>query len=157
MTDLAMTLGDEEIQGLADSLMQIHAEVVRGKGLDLSRVVSPEKEEAIHGKIVSVAYSCFATVFDQTPSDRFPDVFVQVATFAQHFAKDHIFADGNKRTTVIACFSLLDQEGIEIAVPDSQDRLANEIYKAIQRLVTGAANVGDFADFLRRASSCRTS
>lgn len=152
MTVAAVTMSDEEVQGFADSLIEVHTQVVRTKGLDLSRAVSTEKEEAIRGRIISVAAPCFGTVFGQPPSERYRDAFFQIAVFAQHFAKDHIFADGNKRTTVIACFSLLDQIGLEVAVPDSQTTITNEVYRVIQGLVTEEIDVEEFARFLRLAA-----
>ncbi len=152
MTVAAVTMSDEEIQGFADSLIEVHTQVVRTKGLDLSHAVSTEKEEAIRGRIISVVAPCFGTVFGQPPSERYRDAFFQIAVFVQHFAKDHIFADGNKRTTVIACFSLLDQIGLEVAVPDSQTTITNEVYRVIQGLVTEEIDVEEFARFLRLAA-----
>lgn len=149
MTAPAGEMGDDEILGLADALIAIHLQVVRNKGLDLSEIASPEKEEMVRGRIISVIRPCFGCVFGQSPAERYGDIFDQISVFAQHFAKDHIFADGNKRTTVIACLALLERFDFAVEVVDSGDPAENEMYGAIQRLVTGKVDAKNFAAFLR--------
>ncbi len=39
-------------------------------------------------------------VYGSTPATCFADVFSQAAYFAEHLAKRHALADGNKRTAV---------------------------------------------------------
>lgn len=67
MTAPAGEMGDDEILGLADALIAIHLQVVRNKGLDLSEIASPEKEEMVRGRIISVIRPCFGCVFGQSP------------------------------------------------------------------------------------------
>lgn len=88
---------------------------------------------------------CLRTV----SAERYGDIFDQISVFAQHFAKDHIFADGNKRTTVIACLALLERFDFAVEAVDSGDPAENEMYGAIQGLVTGKVDAKNFAAFLR--------
>jgi death-on-curing protein len=48
-------------------------------------------------------------------TDRYPTIFDKAATYAFYIIKDHIFCDGNKRTAMIAAFTFLDINGIEIS------------------------------------------
>lgn len=104
-------MSDEEIRGFTDSLIEVHTQVVRTKGLDLSHAVSTEKEEAIRGRIISVAAPCFGTVFGQPPSERYRDAFPQIA--------------------VIARLSLLNQTRLEVSVSDSQSTITSEAHPLI--------------------------
>ena len=54
-------------------------------------------------------------------SGLLPDLFGQVAHFVFHLAKDHSFADGNKRTAMSVSLALLDKEGINLAIDDDAD------------------------------------
>lgn len=52
------------------------------------------------GRVESVLAGAFCTIFGQSPADRFADIFDQVTYVAEHMVKDHIFEDGNKRTSL---------------------------------------------------------
>lgn len=69
-------------------------------------------------------------------SGLLPDLFGQVAHFVFHLAKDHSFADGNKRTAMSVSLALLDKEGINLAIDDDADPAENTLYKLISALVT---------------------
>ena len=62
-------------------------------------------------------------------SGLLPDLFGQVAHFVFHLAKDHSFADGNKRTAMSVSLALLDKEGINLAIDDDADPAENTLYK----------------------------
>lgn len=149
MNAAAFLMSDEEIAAFADSLIEIHASVVSARGLSLGDAVSQEKMNAVSGRLESAIRAAFDMHFGEAPSAIFPDVFSQIAHFALLLAKDHIFADGNKRTTVISCFSLLRECNIAIDVTDSPSSQDNELYMHIQQLVAGESSETQFAEFLR--------
>lgn len=149
MNPAAILMQDEEITALADSLIEIHASVVSTRGLSLGDSVSQEKMNMISGRLESAIRAAFDKHFGEPPSALFPDVFSQIAHFSLLLAKDHIFADGNKRTTMIACFSLLKECNITIDALDSPSSQENEVYRQIQRLVADESSETEFAEFLR--------
>lgn len=58
------------------------------------------------GRVESVLAGAFCTIFGQSPADRFADIFDQVTYVAEHMVKDHIFEDGNKRTSLVFALSV---------------------------------------------------
>lgn len=147
-----LSMSDEEISMLVSSLMDVHREVVKERGFNLGTRIPDVVRTQIEGRIESVILSSFGDHFGTTPADRFSDIFEQMAHFAYHMAKGHIFADGNKRTTMISCFSILKSEHIEITTQDAVEARENEVYIYIQQLVTGETGEKDFSDFLRTHS-----
>ena len=84
-------------------------------------------------------------------SGLLPDLFGQVAHFVFHLAKDHSFADGNKRTAMSVSLALLDKEGINLAIDDDADPAENTLYKLISALVTEIITEETFASEFRNA------
>ncbi|WP_368093085.1 Fic family protein [Bifidobacterium adolescentis] len=84
-------------------------------------------------------------------SGLLPDLFGQVAHFVFHLAKDHSFADGNKRTAMSVSLALLDKEGINLDIDDDADPAENTLYKLISALVTEIITEETFASEFRNA------
>lgn len=140
---------DEEIHELADFVFMVHGKVISHGGFDLSNAISGERRNEITGVIMSVLTPMFTTVFGSTPMDRYGDLFEQLAGFATHFASRHIFADGNKRTTVLMVHSFLYANGLTLNVPDAPQSSDNALYQWIQNVVTRNESRETLARFLR--------
>ena len=84
-------------------------------------------------------------------SGLLPDLFGQVAHFVFHLAKDHSFADGNKRTAMSVSLALLDKEGINLAIDDDADPAENTLYKLISARVTEIITEETFVSEFRNA------
>lgn len=107
------------------------------------------------GRVESVLAGAFCTIFGQSPADRFADIFDQVTYVAEHMVKDHIFEDGNKRTSLVFALSVLRFAGTPVVLSDSPEPKDNQYYAWIQDLVSGnrtteipstlCSNVYDFA------------
>lgn len=116
----------------------------------MTEVISEQQRKNRIGKVQSVLNPVFAPIFGESPIDRYTDIFDQVSDFADHLANRHIFADGNKRTTVIMSIAILSVKSAMIDVVDSPSPDQNEIYRWIQDIVTGNRNKSELADFLRK-------
>lgn len=57
--------------------------------------------------------------------ERHPSIFNKAAVYLFYIIKDHIFCDGNKRTGMIAAFTFLDVNGIEISMTVNRNRIVN--------------------------------
>lgn len=141
---------DDSIGALAETIWDVHKKIVANAGLDLTEIISEQQREDRIGKIRSVLNPVFATVFGESPIDRYADIFDQVSDFADHLANRHVFADGNKRTTVIMSIAILTVRSAMIDVDDNPLPDQNKIYRWIQDIVTGNRSKGDLADFLRQ-------
>lgn len=103
--------------------------------------------------IEPIVDSVFCSRFGFGACDRFEDIFEQSARFAYLLAKDHVFADGNKRTAVRMSLSILAMRGIVPAIADPPNPKDNELYKWVQALVEGRLSDGELAALLREKSS----
>ena len=101
------------------------------------------------GRIESVLAGAFCTIFGQSPADRFADIFDQVTYVAEHMVKDHIFEDGNKRTSLVFALSVLRIAGAPVVLSDAPKPKDNQYYAWIQDLVSGSRTRADLADELR--------
>ena len=101
------------------------------------------------GRIESVLAGAFCTIFGQSPADRFADIFDQVTYVAEHMVKDHIFEDGNKRTSLVFALSVLRIAGAPVVLSDAPEPKDNQYYAWIQDLVSGSRTRADLADELR--------
>lgn len=101
------------------------------------------------GRIESVLSGAFCTIFGQSPSDRFADIFDQATYVAEHMVKDHIFEDGNKRTSLVFALSVLRLAGAPVVLSDAPEPKDNQYCAWIQNLVTGSRTRADLADELR--------
>lgn len=102
------------------------------------------------GRVESVLAGAFCTIFGQSPADRFADIFDQVTYVAEHMVKDHIFEDGNKRTSLVFALSVLRFAGTPVELSDSPEPKDNQYYAWIQDLVSGNRTTSGLAEELRR-------
>lgn len=136
---------DEQIIAFAGIVCSVQRDIVdNGQGL------STTKQE-VQGSVESVLYSTFAIIFDKSPAERhdYMDIFDQIADFATHLSKDHIFPDANKRTTVLTCVALLRNNGIVLDIEDSLNPFDNVLYQWIQSVVEGKIDRSILAEQLR--------
>lgn len=146
-------LDDEAVEWMAESIYEIHRRTVNDAGFDLSDMVSDARRREILGVISSVLVPVFTEVFGQSPEHRYGDVFDQIGDFAEHLAKRHVFADGNKRTTMQVSLALLDMMGVVVDVPDSPEPSGNGMYRWVQDVVNGSRTKEELSLFLRSHSS----
>ncbi len=57
--------------------------------------------------------------------ERHSSIFNKAAAYLFYIIKDHIFCDGNKRTGMVAAFTFLDVNGIEISINLNRKRIVN--------------------------------
>lgn len=143
--------GGEEIasaivDALASTIIAAHDALVDQRGFN-PKAKLPEDETA--ERVKAAICASFCTYFGSRPSDRFTDVFDQVAHFASNFARDHIFLDGNKRTTMVMSFAILRIPGFTIGGDDSYTPENNEAYRWIQDVVTHDCTEKELAAYLR--------
>lgn len=102
------------------------------------------------GRVYSVVYSVFGTVFGQSPKERYGgDLFLQAASFCDHLANDHIFSDGNKRTALIVTAGILHLRRVAFVFFDSSEPEQNDAYRLIQEVVSGDKDTEELAEAFR--------
>lgn len=69
---------------------------------------------------------------------------------AEHMVKDHIFEDGNKRTSLVFALSVLRFAGTPVVLSDSPEPKDNQYYAWIQDLVSSRRANSKLAEELRR-------
>lgn len=139
----------DSLEALSAAVMRLHATL-----LTTGRVYATDtlgsRTELERGRVESVLTGAFCTIFGQSPADRFVDVFDQVAYVAEHMVKDHIFEDGNKRTSLVFALSILRLARVPVLFSDSPEPKDNQYYAWIQDLVSGHRKREELADELRR-------
>ncbi len=108
------------------------------------------------GRVESVLAGAFCTIFGQSPADRFADIFDQVTYVAEHMVKDHIFEDGNKRTSLVFALSVLRLAGAPVVLSDAPEPKDNQYYAWIQDLVSESCTTSELAEELRRGCVAST-
>ena len=139
---------------VARSIVGIHDLVVRIRGFNPS--LSGSQVDELSGRVMAVVVCSFCTMFGVAPTERFGDIFDQIAFFAEHLAKDHVFHDGNKRTTLLVSLAFLARSGCIVDMPDMDSPEDNEMYRWIQDTVTGERTQNDLAEDLRWNSVMRS-
>lgn len=71
---------------------------------------------------------------------------------AEHMVKDHIFEDGNKRTSLVFALTVLRFASTPVVLSDSPEPKDNQYYAWIQDLVSGNRTTSGLAEELRRGS-----
>ena len=71
------------------------------------------------------------------------DLFEMAAAYMFHIVQNHPFADGNKRTGLIAALVFLDDNGVEIEAPKGA------LYDLTIGVATGAVGKAEIAVFFR--------
>lgn len=138
----------EAIEEFATIIYDLH-EAIAKKGACYEVSLSEALREITLGRIKGALASVFCSYFGRTPHDRFSDIFDQLSGLAEHLAKDHVFEDGNKRTSLLLVFIILGTRRIKVVFDDSPDPKRNPYYQWIQDLVSGARSRDELADDLR--------
>jgi death-on-curing family protein len=81
--------------------------------------------------------------------ERHPSIFNKAATYLFYIIKDHIFCDGNKRTGMVAAFTFLDINGIEIRITVNWKRIVNYA----ERIAGCKPNIEHISKWLKRISN----
>lgn len=136
------------LEGLADAVMRLHGTLLT-TGRVYTTDASGSRAELERGRVESVLSGTFCTIFGQPPTDRFTDIFDQVTYVAEHMAKDHIFEDGNKRTSIVFALAVLRLAHAPVALSDSPEPKDNQYYAWIQDQVSGNRTREVLADELR--------
>lgn len=139
----------DSFEALAGAVMRLHATLLT-TGRVYKTDASCSRAELERGRVESVLSGAFCTIFGQSPADRFEDIFDQVTYVAEHMVKDHIFEDGNKRTSLVFALAVLRLANAPVALSDSPEPKDNQYYAWIQDLVSGNRTREELADELRR-------
>lgn len=143
-----MVLDEGSIADLACAVVGVNKSVLSQKGFSVDCCSDSFKEEQTD-KVMAVISASFSVYFELMPADRYGDLFDQVSSFAFHLAKDHIFTDGYKGTTVLVSLALIRVRGVFLDIEDSEKPEENEVYKWIEDLVTDSKSVEELAGILR--------
>ena len=137
------------LEALAAAVMRVHSTLLT-LGCCYTTDSSGKRAAIECGRVESVLSGAFCTIFGQSPSDRFTDIFDQVTYVAEHMVKDHIFEDGNKRTNLVLALSVLRIADSPVVLFDSPDCKSNQYYAWIQDLVSGRRTRNELVEELRR-------
>lgn len=136
------------LEAMVGAVMRLHNTLMT-IGRCYTTDASGNRAELERGRVESVLSGAFCTIFGQSPADRFTDIFDQVTYVAEHMVKDHIFEDGNKRTSLVFTLSVLRLADAPVVLSDAPEPKDNQYYAWIQDLVTGSRTRADLADELR--------
>lgn len=137
------------LEAMAGTVMRLHSTLLT-IGRCYTTDATGDRTTLELGRVESVLAGAFCTIFGQSPADRFTDIFDQVAYVAEHMVKDHIFEDGNKRTSLVFALSVLRFAGTPVVLSDSPEPKDNQYYAWIQNLVSGRRTRAELAVELRR-------
>lgn len=137
------------LETMAEAVMRLHSTLMT-VGRCYTTDATGDRAALELGRIESVLAGAFCTIFGQSPADRFADIFDQVTYVAEHMVKDHIFEDGNKRTSLVFALSVLRFAGTPIVLYDSPETKDNQYYAWIQNLVSSRRTTSELAEELRR-------
>lgn len=137
------------LKAMAAAVMRLHSTLMK-VGRCYTTDATGDRAALELGRVESVLAGAFCTIFGQSPADRFADIFDQVTYVAEHMVKDHIFEDGNKRTSLVFALSVLRLVGAPVELSDSPEPKDNQYYAWIQDLVSGNRTTSELAKELRR-------
>lgn len=143
----------ESLEAMAAAVMRLHSTLMT-VGRCYTTDATGDRAALELGRVESVLAGAFCTIFGQSPADRFADIFDQVTYVAEHMVKDHIYEDGNKRTSLVFAFSVLRLVGASVVLLDAPEPKDNQYYAWIKDLVSGSRTNSELAEELRR--SCVT-
>lgn len=146
---------DRALEGLAAAVMRLHGTLL-AIGRCYTTDATGDRAELECGRVESVLSGAFYTIFGQPPTDRFADIFEQVTYVAEHMVKDHIFEDGNKRTSLVFALSVLRLAGAPVELSDAPEPKDNQYYAWIQDLVSGRRTRDELAEELRCGCAAST-
>lgn len=143
------------LEAMAAAVMRLHSTLMK---VGRCYTTDATGNRAAHelGRVESVLAGAFCTIFGQSPADRFADVFDQITYVAEHMVKDHIFEDGNKRTSLVFALSVLRLAGTPVVLSDSPEPKDNQYYAWIQDLVSSRRTNSELAEELRHGCVART-
>lgn len=136
------------LKAMAAAVMRLHSTLMK-VGRCYTTDATGDRAALELGRVESVLAGAFCTIFGQSPADRFADIFDQVTYVAQHMVKDHIFEDGNKRTSLVFALSVLRFAGPPVVLSDSPEPKDNQYYAWIQDLVSSSRTTSELAEELR--------
>lgn len=137
------------LKAMAAAVMRLHSTLMK-VGRCYTTDATGARAALELGRVESVLAGAFCTIFGKSPADRFADIFDQVTYVAEHMVKDHIFEDGNKRTSLVFALSVLRFTGTPVVLSDSPEPKDNQYYAWIQDLVSSRRTNSDLAEELRR-------
>lgn len=143
------------LEAMAAAVMRLHSTLIT-VGRCYTSEATGDRAALELGRVESVLGGAFCTIFGQSPADRFADIFDQVTYVADHMVKDHIFEDGNKRTSLVFALSVLRFTGTPVVLSDSPEPKDNQYYAWIQDLVSSRRTNSELAEELRRGCVART-
>ena len=146
---------DGALEGLAAAVMRLHGTLL-AIGRCYTTDATGDRAALELGRVESVLAGAFCTIFGQSPADRFADIFDQATYVAEHMVKDHIFEDGNKRTSLVFALSVLRLAGAPVVLSDVPEPKDNQYYAWIQDLVSGNRTTKELAEELRRGCIAST-
>lgn len=136
------------LKAMAAAVMRLHSTLMK-VGRCYTSDATGDRASLELGRVESVLAGTFCTIFGQSPADRFADIFDQVTYVADHMVKDHIFEDGNKRTSLVFALSVLRFAGTPVELSDSQEPKDNQYYAWIQDLISIRRTNSELAEELR--------
>ena len=137
------------LEAMAAAVMRLHSTVMTVERCYTTDATGDRPALELE-RVESVLAGAFCTIFGQSPADRFADIFDQVTYVAEHMVKDHIFEDGNKRTSLVFALSVLRFAGTPVVLSDSTEPKDNQYYAWIQDLVSSRRTNSELAEELRR-------
>lgn len=78
-----------------------------------------------------------------------PDLFDLAARYASAIVRDHPFLDGNKRTAFVAACVFLEDNGLEVELPEI------EVVERMVALAAGSLNEAEFARWLEAGAKSK--
>lgn len=138
----------ESLEAMSSAVMRLHSTLLT-IGHCYTTDATGDRAALELGRVESVLSGAFCTIFGQSSANRFTDIFDQVTYVTEHMVKDHIFEDGNKRTSLVFALSVLRLAGAPVVLSDAPEPKDNQYYAWIQNLVTGSRTRADLADELR--------
>lgn len=143
------------LEAMAGAVMRLHSTLMT-IGRCYTTDATGDRATLELGRVESVLAGAFCTIFGQSPADRFADIFDQVTYVAEHMVKDHIFEDGNKRTSLVFALSVPRLAGAPVVLSDAPESNDNQYYAWIQDLVSESRTTGELAEELRRGCVAST-
>ena len=137
------------LEAMAAAVMRLHSTLMT-VGRCYTTGATGDRAALELGRVESVLAGAFCTIFGQSPADRFADIFDQVTYVADHMVKDHIFEDGNKRTSLVLALSVLRLAGAPVVLSDALEPKDNQYFAWIQDLVSSRRTNSELAEELRR-------
>ena len=136
------------LKAMAAAVMRLHSTLMK-VGRCYTTDATGDRAALELGRVESVLAGALCTIFGQSPADRFADIFDQVTYVAEHMVKDHIFEDGNKRTSLVFALSVLRFAGTPVELSDSPEPKDNQYYAWIQDLVSSRRTNSELVEELR--------